>query len=181
MHSLAPSCCAIIARASGLRRRVYAGTRPRPNWPAASTTMQTVPLDEFFNCLKRPDSPNHWLVAPAGFVIKPDAFAPMFGVSVSVLRDTFKAVLLRPLSTEVIEESANAIHVIDTTPLLRFKDDIWVLFIPLTQASSTLALYSASRLGYWDMGTNRRRLQRWTRRLEDALRHSGQRKKVSVM
>jgi len=51
--------------------------------------------DNFFKNLKRPDSPNNWLVAPAGFVIKPDTVAPTFEASVSVLHETFKSVVLQ--------------------------------------------------------------------------------------
>ena len=35
-------------------------------------------IDKFFQNLKRPASPNNWLVAPADFVVKPDAVAPIF-------------------------------------------------------------------------------------------------------
>ena len=50
---------------------------------------QTVTLDNYFRTLKRPDTPNTWLVAPADFVIKPDAVAPVFPVPVSKLRAAF--------------------------------------------------------------------------------------------
>lgn len=133
---------------------------------------QTVPLDDFFNNLKRPGSPNNWLVAPADFVIRPDAVAPVFRVPLSVLRDAVKGVVLRSRGAEVVEESANAIHVIATTPLVRFKDDVRVLFIPVAPNRSTVALYSASRVGFWDMGANRRRLENWTGQLQNALGNS---------
>lgn len=131
-------------------------------------TTHTANVDTFFDSLKRPDSPNNWLVAPPGFVIEPDAVAPVFRVPVPVLLDTFKAVVLRSKRAAVVKESASAMHVIATTPVMRFKDDVWALFIPLTENSSTLALYSASRVGYWDMGTNRRRVKEWIERLQNA-------------
>ena len=125
--------------------------------------------DQFFDSLKRPESPNNWLVAPADFVIEPDATAPVFDVPVTVLRDTFKSVVLQSTGTAVTEESVTAIHIVATTPLMRFKDDVWALFIPVTDGSATFALYSASRVGYWDLGTNRRRLNHWIERLQNAL------------
>jgi uncharacterized protein (DUF1499 family) len=87
---------------------------------------------------------------------------------VPALHRTFKAMALRSDGVEVSEESTNAIHLIATTRLLRFKDDIWALFIPVIPYSSTLAVYSASRVGYWDTGTNRRRLAAWIGHLQNA-------------
>lgn len=131
-------------------------------------TTQTAKLDTFFNGLKRPRSPNNWLMAPADFHIKPDAVAPVFQVPKHALIDAFKSVVVRSKGLAIIEESANAIHTVATTPVMRFKDDVWALFIPVTENKSTLALYSASRVGYWDMGTNRRRLNDWIDRLQIA-------------
>lgn len=92
----------------------------------------------------------------------------MFRASVPALHRTFKAIALRSDGVEVAEESANGIHIIATTRLLRFKDDIRALFIPVTPYLSTLALYSASRVGYWDTGTNRRRVRTWIVHLRNA-------------
>ena len=131
-------------------------------------------LDTFFNGLKRPGSPNNWLVAPADFAIAPDTVAPVFKAPMRDLIDTFKLVALRSKGVAVTEESAHALHVVATTPLMRFKDDVWALFMPVTENTSTLALYSASRVGYWDLGTNRRRLKDWMERMQNALAPYGQ-------
>jgi len=128
-------------------------------------TTRAAQLDAFFDTLKRSGTPNNWLVAPADFRIKPDVVAPVFPLSVPALHRMFKAIVLRFDGVEVAEESANAIHVIATTRLMRFRDDVWALFIPVTPSTSTLAIYSASRVGYWDMGTNRRRLAAWIEQL----------------
>jgi uncharacterized protein (DUF1499 family) len=130
---------------------------------------QAAHLDAFFKSLKRSGWRNNWLVAPADFVVKPDDVAPVFRVSVPALHGAFKAIALRSDGVEVVEESANAIHIIATTRLMRFKDDIWALFIPVMPYRSTLAIYSASRIGYWDMGTNRRRVKTWIAYLQNAL------------
>lgn len=137
--------------------------------PVAFVSAQTVTIDNFFKGLKRPASPNNWLVAPEDFAIRADAVSTMFDAPVSVLRETFKSVVLRSKGAAVVEESDNGMHVVATTPLLGFKDDIRVLFIPVAQQKSTIALYSASRVGYWDMGTNRRRVEDWISQTHSAL------------
>ena len=131
-------------------------------------TTQAAQLDAFFNNLKRSGAPNNWLVAPADFRIKPDDVAPVFPVPVPALHRTFKAMALQSDGVELAEESANTIHLIATTRFMRFKDDIWALFIPVTPYRSTVAVYSASRIGYWDTGTNRRRLAAWIGHLQNA-------------
>lgn len=135
----------------------------------AGAVAQPVTLDNYFSNLTRPDSPNHWLIAPTDFAIKPDAVAPVFEAPVPVLIETFKTVVLRSEGAAVLAESANGMHVVATTPLMGFKDDIRALFIPVGQGRSTIALYSASRVGYWDLGTNRRRAEDWLKQVQNAL------------
>ena len=127
---------------------------------------QTVGLDNYFRKLERPDSPNSWLVAPADFVIKPDAVAPVFNVPVSRLRETFQSFVAATEHAAVIAESPDGMHIVVTTPWLRFKDDVRVLFIAVGKSKSTIALYSASRVGWWDFGTNRRRVENWLERTQ---------------
>lgn len=117
-----------------------------------------VEADSHFLKLERPSSPNHWLAAPAGFPGRPDEIAQVFTVPVAELRAAFKAVLLQNPRMEVAGESAAGLHAVARTRVFGFRDDIHVQFIALGPQQSTLALYSASRVGYWDFGTNRRRV-----------------------
>jgi len=129
----------------------------------------TPDMDSFFKTLKRPDSPNHWLVAPADFAVKPDAVAPHFAVPAAALRAAFKAVVQQTKGADVVAETADGAHIVVTTAVFGFKDDLRVQFIALSPQQSTLALYSASRTGYWDLGTNRRRVEDWMIRIRSTL------------
>ncbi len=124
--------------------------------------------DQYFNTLKPPETPNHWLIAPADFVVKPDATAPVFEMSAADLRVAFKSIALQSRGITLVDESPNSMQLVATTLVFRYKDDIRVRFIPLARQQSTLAIYSASRVGYWDMGTNRRRLESWIDQLRRA-------------
>lgn len=126
-------------------------------------------VEAYFRTLERPASPNHWLAAPADFPGHPDGIAPVFAVPVAVLQDAFKSVLRLMPGAEVVSASAGGMHLVVTTRIFRFRDDVRVQFIPLGPQQSTLALYSASRVGYWDFGTNRRRVEDWLARLAAAL------------
>lgn len=129
-------------------------------------------MNTFFETLKRPDSPNHWLVAPADFHVKPDAVAPVFAVPAPDLRAAFKVVVGQIKGAEIVAETADGMHVIAITAVFGFKDDLHARFIALSPQQSTLVLYSASRVGYWDLGANRRRVEDWIRRIQSVLAKS---------
>ncbi|MDX1485006.1 MAG: DUF1499 domain-containing protein [Alphaproteobacteria bacterium] len=119
----------------------------------------------FFLGLARPPSPNSWLVAPEGFPGEADEPAPVFAVPVDVLRRALEEATAALGSVREVRREGELVCFVDETPLLRFTDDICVQLIALGPARATLAAYSASRVGYWDLGTNRRRLRRWLRLL----------------
>lgn len=125
-------------------------------------------MTSWFSTLQRPDSPNHWLVAPADFVAKPDAVAPEFALPAPQLREQFIAMLRDLPRVEIVAQSADFLHVVSTTAVFRFRDDVRVQFIALGPERSTLAIHSASRVGYSDFGTNRRRIEEWLARLQQA-------------
>jgi uncharacterized protein (DUF1499 family) len=56
-----------------------------------------------------------------------------------------------------------------TTLLCRFVDDLISDVIDLGQGRSGLAVLSRSRVGYWDLGTNRRRVRHLLAQLARAL------------
>lgn len=129
-----------------------------------ATEQKTVDL--FFRTLQRPDSPNHWLVAPAGFAVKPDAVALVYALPAPRLREAFTAMLRAQPRVAIAAEHGDGLHAVATSAVFRFDDDIRVQFIALSAQQSTLAIYSASRVGYWDLGANRRRVEDWLARLQ---------------
>lgn len=58
---------------------------------------------------------------------------------------------------KIVEQRTNYLHIVCTTRLCRFKDDLEIL---ADEAQRQLHYRSASRIGYSDLGANRRRLQR---------------------
>lgn len=116
--------------------------------------------------LQRPASPNHWLVAPADFVVPPDAVAPVYAVPAPRLREAFIAMLRGLPRVAIIAEHADGVQAVVATAVFRFEDDVHVQFIARSPTQSTLAIHSASRIGYWDLGANRRRVGDWLARLQ---------------
>lgn len=122
-------------------------------------------MDSFLRHIKRPDTPNHWLIAPADFAVRPDAVAPVFEMPATALRAAFTSIVRETPGAVIADDTPEVMHVVATTRVFRFRDDVRAHFIALPGGRSTLALHSASRAGYWDLGANRRRLEGWLARL----------------
>lgn len=126
-------------------------------------------MEGFFRTLQRPDTPNHWLVAPIDFAVRPDAAAPVFAVPAAAVHASLRTVIHQTKGAVIHGETVDGLHVVVTSAIFGFKDDVRVHVIELSSQQSTLAIYSASRVGYWDMGTNRRRVEDWLVRLRIAI------------
>ena len=58
-------------------------------------------------------------------------------------------------NAEVISSNDQIIITVFTTPWLKFKDDLILIIRP----NGTVDVRSSSRVGYYDFGTNRRRIE----------------------
>lgn len=122
-----------------------------------------------FKTLTLPGKPNTWLVAPTGLTpASPHETAPEFPVPAEALRDAWMQVLADQPRLQVLARSADGLQVeaAQRTAVLRFTDLVSARIVPLDAGNSTMAIYSRSRVGYWDIGVNRRRVHR----LMEALR-----------
>lgn len=61
-------------------------------------------------------------------------------------------------------------HLVFTTPILRFKDDIEFVF---DDTKKQIMVRSASRVGYYDLGANRKRIDKIKSALQDVQRSEG--------
>jgi uncharacterized protein (DUF1499 family) len=114
--------------------------------------------------LKRPTSRNHYLIAPKDFIGPAgNEEAPVFPMPAAKLFQVIRKVVSAQPRTVIVEEDASrmALEAYQKTPLLHFTDDATIEAMPLGSRHSTLALYSRSRVGYTDFGTNRRRARLW--------------------
>ena len=59
-----------------------------------------------------------------------------------------------------VSSDERGIHAIFRTPVFRFKDDVECL---LDTENKVIHVRSASRVGYWDIGANRRRIEKLRR------------------
>ena len=79
---------------------------------------------------------------------------------------TLKGILGGLERTAIVEESSTYLHVVSTSRIFRFVDDVEFV---LEAAAGEIQVRSASRSGYSDMGVNRRRVEEIRREMERAV------------
>ncbi|RIJ15058.1 DUF1499 domain-containing protein [Henriciella mobilis] len=117
-----------------------------------------------FEKIERPGSPNTYLVAPEGLCANatPDADAPSFDLSPEALFAKVESALSDKSNWSVThrDPATRQIDLVARTPVLKFKDDVAIRVLPdgANHGKSRLAVYSRSRVGYHDLGANRKRV-----------------------
>ncbi len=119
-----------------------------------------------FETLKRPNTPNTYLVAPDGLCREAvlDRIAPVYAVAPDSLDAAWTALMSRQPRTrlEARDAALRISEYTQRTRLLRFTDRITVQFLAAGRPDhATLAVYSRSQVGYSDLGTNRKRIEAW--------------------
>jgi len=79
-------------------------------------------------------------------------------------RETLIKVLGVIKRTEIVEQTDNYIHATNEIPIFKFVDDV-EFYLPETE--SVIHVRSASRIGDWDLGVNRRRVEQIRLALND--------------
>ncbi len=122
--------------------------------------------------LRRPTTPNTYLLAPEGFCLHatPDAAAPIFPTSPAALYTAWLDVLNAQPRTRLVEQDPETLQIAATqrSAILGFIDDVAAQILPAASGAS-LAIYSRSRVGRYDFGVNRKRIVRWIAALEQGL------------
>ena len=93
-------------------------------------------------------------------MIAPDAVRPVFNVPVHALTSAIIGAVNELEHVRQKRRDGELIQFVVETPLFHFKDELSIQVMPVSQNSSTFAAYSASRVGYWDLGKNRNRLRK---------------------
>jgi uncharacterized protein (DUF1499 family) len=93
---------------------------------------------------------------------------PLTGTAAEALAALVKIIESTPRA-RVAARTENYLHAEFVTAVFRFVDDVECL---VDAAAGVIHFRSASRLGHWDLGANRRRLERlrraWERRNESS-------------
>ena len=123
-----------------------------------------------FKTLTRPASPNTYLVAPDGVCdqAQPDDMPAEFDKSPRGLFSTLAEMIAQERRWTEVRSDPDQLRLkfVAKTPLLGFKDDVDIMIVALeadpesTGNATTLAIYSRSRVGYSDMGANRKRVNK---------------------
>eukprot|EP00898_Chlorokybus_atmophyticus_P004290 jgi/Chlat1/4862/Chrsp31S00374 len=108
-----------------------------------------------------PNKPN-WVSSQADPSDKLHYFAPLtYSGDVATARKKLEDTLKTFPRVQIERSDGNYLHAVFTSMIMRFKDDVEFLF-----SDGTLHVQSSSRVGYGDMGVNRKRMNsikdKWT-------------------
>lgn len=111
---------------------------------------------------------NTYLMCPVDYCnIKADATSPIYQVNVDALKSRWDNMIANQPRTKLIASNNSTRHYqyVQRTKVFRFPDYIDVEFIPLNETSSTIAIYSRAKYGYYDFKVNEERVKSWVEQL----------------
>lgn len=127
-----------------------------------------------FATLKRPRTPNTFLMAPDGLCkeAKVDMEAPVYGVSAATLRnEILRVVIAQPRVSHTLSDEPELYDdFVVRSALFGFPDLVSVQAIAIGAKKSTLALYSRSVYGRSDLGVNKRRSLAWLAKVAETVK-----------
>ena len=117
-----------------------------------------------FKTLNLSKRPNEYLILPVEFdcVAVPHSLSPIFNISSKELYSVFYTIIIGERAIKVTYSDRNELksEFVQYTRLFRFPDDISVEFVEMDNNLSSIAIYSRSRIGYYDFRVNKRRVKR---------------------
>jgi uncharacterized protein (DUF1499 family) len=117
--------------------------------------------------LRDPLPGNAFLSCPPDYCRAAAAPSPVFALPMARLTELWSEMLAaQPNIVKIAAEpDRNRLVVIQHTALLRFPDIVTVELVGIGADKSSVAIYSRSRYGSGDFGTNRRRVLDWLAKL----------------
>ena len=113
-----------------------------------------------------PDSPN---CVSSQTAKKDHAVDPLsYNGSYSEAKQALLSIISSLPRTKIIADSDRYVHVTFTSRLMRFVDDVEFLF---DETNKQIHVRSASRVGYSDMGVNRKRVEDLRKRFNERLKN----------
>lgn len=113
--------------------------------------------------IERSSAPRDALACPTGLCAAVvDVESPVVAAAPADLVERARDVLSREPRTELVSEDRSLMQLVfvQRSALLRFPDTVRVQAVAIGDGASVL-IYSTSNYGYWDMGVNRDRVERW--------------------
>lgn len=124
---------------------MQSASQPADNEPPTMDSQQLPPCPDSPNCVSSQAEPGRHFVEPL-----------VYSGTGELAFTKLKEVIAGLPGGHIIESTNSHLSAEFRTPWLKFTDDFEAI---LEQHGKTIQLRSASRIGYWDFGTNRKRVE----------------------
>lgn len=114
--------------------------------------------------IERTGQPNDALVCPPDrCTAEPDKPPPEFDLPANEVFEAWLTVVKSEPRTTLIADDPDQllVNVEQRSRLFGFVDTISARVLPIGDARSSIAVYSRSNVGYWDLGVNKGRVDSW--------------------
>ncbi|MFT6834747.1 MAG: hypothetical protein ACJA0H_000779 [Francisellaceae bacterium] len=123
-----------------------------------------------FKHLKKPDKPSYFLMCPKGKCnIDPNSKSPCFNVSREQLISVWQKMIKDQSRYNLLIDRKFHKQYVQRSYIFNFPDYITVQFYAINGHSSTIALLSFAKYGYYDFGVNEARVTKLMKQLYKTL------------
>jgi hypothetical protein len=147
----------------GLGVRIYFGREAEDRLAPG----EAASISELRSPLPKPS----FLACPPGYCPAAEVVtSPVFNLPWERLREYWMEMISAEKRIVAVVADPRRFVYIQHSPLFRFPDIITVEFVPLNQTWSSIAIYSRSRYGEYDLAKNRKRVEKWLALLQRVAR-----------
>lgn len=162
-----------LALASSAIIFIYAFIGMERVWEFTSGNADMGPVN--FKTLKKTPKPNQYFLCPKDYCLEtPDAISNTYDIAAKNLFTEILAIAEDDTGIELLalDETELTLRFLSRTPVLKFPDTTNIKVVEISENQSTLAIYAQAKIGSFDFGANKLRVDTLVKKLDERITSS---------